>query len=162
MLRSSKSEPTTSPNTDEPFDVEAEVRRTQKVRQHVMFIDDDEALVYIAARQLERLGYRVSAFQGPNEALRAFRAHPEGFDGIITDLAMFGMSGLELSREILRVRGDIPIIMMSGYVRPEDVRAAEALGIREVVLKPNSVHELATTVQSLLSRARATRPSGER
>jgi signal transduction histidine kinase/CheY-like chemotaxis protein len=120
--------------------------------QHILFVDDDEALVYIASRQLERLGYRVSAFDDPFAAFEAFQATPTKFDALVTDLGMVGMTGIDLSRSALAIRADIPIIITSGYVRNEDVRAAAALGIHDLVLKPNSVQELALMVKSVLTQ----------
>jgi PAS domain S-box-containing protein len=118
--------------------------------ERVLYVDDEPALVQLAKRSLQRLGYRVAAFDDPIGALHEFRARPSDYDLVITDLSMPGMSGFELSREILARRPDIPIIMTSGYVRPQDEETARTLGIRAVVLKPGTVEELGTTLRELL------------
>jgi CheY-like chemotaxis protein len=69
---------------------------------------------------------------------------------VITDLSMPGMSGFELAREILARRPEMPVIMTSGYVRPQDEETARLLGIRAVVLKPGTVEELGTMLRELL------------
>jgi DNA-binding NarL/FixJ family response regulator len=66
---------------------------------------------------------------------------------------MPGMSGMEVAREILAVQADAVVVLASGYLRQADVDAALALGIREVVLKPNTVDELAPIVQRLIRGA---------
>jgi len=110
--------------------------------QHVLYVDDDEAIVYLATRTLERLGYRVTGFLHPRAAIDAFASGPRDFDVIVTDLSMPTMSGFDLARTLREHRVDIPIVMTSGYVRPEDRQAAREAGIREVILKPNTVEEL--------------------
>ena len=112
---------------------------------------DEEALVFLADRTLKRLGYLVSGYTDPAKALQAFRSRPRDFDVVVTDLSMPGMSGADLARELLEIRGDVPIVMTSGHVRPEDAEAAKQLGIRDVILKPNTVEELGNALHSLLN-----------
>jgi PAS domain S-box-containing protein len=110
--------------------------------QRVLYLDDEEALVYLTARVLERMGYEVVGFSDPVAALAAFRENPAGFDVVVTDLSMPGMSGFQFARALLQVRPDVAVLMTSGYVRPEDREAARALGVRELILKPDTIDEL--------------------
>ncbi|MBX3263152.1 MAG: response regulator [Labilithrix sp.] len=105
--------------------------------EHVLYVDDEDALVFVATRTLERLGYRVSGFNSASRALEAFRSRPEVYDVVVTDFAMAEMSGLELTSAIREARPDIPVIVTSGYWRPEQEEAAAALGVRDVVCKPD-------------------------
>jgi PAS domain S-box-containing protein len=119
--------------------------------QHVLYLDDEEPLVYLVKRVLERLGYRVSGFTEPSEALRAFTAEPSAFDAIVTDLSMPGLSGTDFAKQILQLRAEVPVIMTSGYVRVQDREAALKVGVRELVLKPNTVEELGGVLHKLLA-----------
>jgi two-component system, cell cycle sensor histidine kinase and response regulator CckA len=119
--------------------------------ERILYIDDEEALVYLAARFLERDGYRVDAFTHVDAALRAFRARPDSYDVVITDFNMPGMSGMELAEQLLRIRPDAPIALSSGYLRPAEIASAHALGIREVFPKPYLIEELGPLVQRMLS-----------
>ncbi|MET0499098.1 MAG: response regulator [Steroidobacteraceae bacterium] len=121
--------------------------------RHILYVDDEESLVYLVTRVLERLGYQVSAFNDPHAALACFRAQPFAYHALITDLAMPGLSGIEFTREVLAIRHDIPIVMTSGYIRAEDREQALAAGIRELVLKPNTVDALGDVLHRLLSGA---------
>src|SRR5262249_47222687 len=69
--------------------------------EHILYLDDEESLVILAKRMLERMGYRVTGFSEPLEALAAFQAAPQQFDLVLTDLSMPGMSGMEVSRRLL-------------------------------------------------------------
>jgi PAS domain S-box-containing protein len=119
--------------------------------QRILYVDDEEALVVLATQVLKRLGYQVVGYTNPADALLAFRARPNDFDVVVTDLSMPVMSGFDLAREMLAQRPDLPVIMTSGYVRAEDHAAAKAAGIRDVITKPNTVEELGRVLDRLFN-----------
>jgi PAS domain S-box-containing protein len=127
--------------------------------ERVLHVDDEEAIVYMTGRLLEGAGYRVSGFTDARRALEAFCADPGGFDVVITDLAMPGLPGLDLAREIRRLRADVPVVLTSGYVRPEDATVLLDLPRAELVLKPRLVTDLAPALHRLLATA-PSRPGG--
>jgi CheY-like chemotaxis protein len=118
--------------------------------QQILYVDDEESLVYLITRVLERLGYRVTGFTDAEAALAAFRAAPHAFDALVTDLSMPGLSGIELSKRVLAIRPRFPVVMTSGYVRQEDRALALELGVRELVMKPNTVDALGDVLHRLL------------
>ena len=123
--------------------------------QRLLVVDDEEMLVITAERMLRRAGFAVAAFVRPTEALAAFRAQPRDFDLVITDLSMPEMSGIALAHELLRLRPDLPIILMSGYLRPGDAEAARHAGIREIVEKPATPQDILPLIGRLLETRRA-------
>lgn len=118
--------------------------------EHILYVDDEEGLVFLGKRLLERLGYVVTGHTDALKALEEFRANPHNFHAVITDMAMPGMSGLEFARELLATRPEIPIVMTSGYVRPEDQEKAHRMGLRDLLLKPHNSDQLARTVDRVL------------
>jgi PAS domain S-box-containing protein len=122
--------------------------------EHVLYVDDDEALVILATRVLERLGYKVTGHTDATKALQDFRGRADDFDVVVTDLSMPGISGFELARELLAIRSDVPILMTSGYVQPEDRTTALQMGIRDVILKPDTVEDLGEALERLFSKFR--------
>jgi PAS domain S-box-containing protein len=119
-------------------------------QRRVLYVDDDAALVLLASRSLARQGYRVSAFSDPKLALEAFLASPDAFDVAISDLSMPGLSGFDLARALHQHRPQLPILMTSGYVRPEDRDAARERGIVDLLLKPTSMEDLGRALDELL------------
>jgi PAS domain S-box-containing protein len=117
--------------------------------ERVLYIDDEEALVSLATRMLKRLGCTVTGYTNPVSALAEFRSRPGDFDVVVTDLSMPGMSGFELSQALQDIRPDVPIILSSGYIGPEDQATAERLRIRALILKPNTMKELGQVLQQL-------------
>ena len=118
--------------------------------QHVLYLDDDESLVLLVTRMLERGGYRVSAYTESAHALQAVRADPGRFDLVVTDYNMPGMSGLDVAREVSRIRPDLPVVVTSGYITDELREKAPGSGVRQLVYKPNSAEELCETVRRLM------------
>jgi CheY-like chemotaxis protein len=118
-----------------------------------LYVDDDEAIVILARRALGRLGYRVTALSDPRAATAEFRAHPDDFDAVITDISMPGMSGFEVVEEVLGIRPGMPVVVTSGYIRHEDEEEAARLGVRAVIAKPDTVDELAGALDRILRTA---------
>jgi PAS domain S-box-containing protein len=111
--------------------------------RRVMYIDDEDSLVYLMTRMLQKSGYEVTGFTDAEQALQVLRERPDAFDVIVTDLSMPGMSGFHVARAIREIRAELPVIVTSGYVRAEDRETAKDVGVRDLVLKPDTVEELA-------------------
>jgi CheY-like chemotaxis protein len=98
-------------------EIKGEARQIQAARgtERVLFVDDEPLLVEWGRQTLEKLGYTATAVADARQALEIFAADPSLFDLIITDQAMPGMSGSDLSMELLRIRNDIAIILCTGH-----------------------------------------------
>ena len=121
--------------------------------QRVLFIDDEDAVVRLGTLNLTRLGYQVTGCTDPATALKEFLRDPDGIDAVVTDLSMPGMSGFDCAREMLAIRPDLPIVLTSGYVRPEDEAQAREIGIRAVCSKPAALNDLGKTLGEVLGAA---------
>lgn len=115
-----------------------------------MYIDDEAALVQVFTRMLQRMGYAAEGFTHAERALELFRAEPARFDLVVTDFSMPGMSGLDVACELLAIRADICIVLVSGSVDDGLVASASAIGVRQVIYKANTVKELCESVHRLL------------
>lgn len=124
---------------------------TPAKKHHVMYVDDDQALVFLVQRLLRRRGYEVSGFTDPHEATAALRAAPQRYDLLVTDYNMPGFCGVDLVREARLIRPDLPVALASGYVTAEIEQAALAEGAQALIHKPNDVEELCATVQRLIA-----------
>ncbi|MEJ1963954.1 MAG: ATP-binding protein [Gammaproteobacteria bacterium] len=111
--------------------------------ERVLFLDDEEPIVLLASRMLNRLGYKVEAHTRAADALEDFRRRPGEFDLVLTDLSMPGASGLDFARSVLEIRPEVPVIMTTGYIDPDDLDLARRIGVREVILKPTTIEEMA-------------------
>jgi len=124
---------------------------TSKVRgEHILLVDDEEKLIRLEEKVLNRLGYRVSAFTDSLAALEAFHLDPKGFDLVISDCSMSQLPGLDLARELLQVRPDLPIILATGLSDAHLHAKAAELGIRECLEKPILSRDLDKTIRKVL------------
>ena len=122
--------------------------------EHILYVDDDESIVSLMTRLLERQGYRVSAYIDPHEALAAVRVQPEAIDLAVTDYNMPGMSGLEVAIALREIRADLPILLASGHITEELRAQAPAAGVSELIHKPDAADELCELVARLANARR--------
>jgi FixJ family two-component response regulator len=106
------------------------------IRSLVSVVDDDESVRESLPDLLRELGFEVEAFSSAEEFLASDAVGKT--QCLILDIAMPGMSGLDLQRELARRRQDIPIVFITAH-RDETVRPrALAQGAVECLFKPFS------------------------
>lgn len=118
--------------------------------ESILIVDDEPALTIIAQRKLSELGYRVTTRTSSIEAKELFKMRSEDFDLVLTDMTMPHMTGLQLARQMIALRPDIPIILCTGYSHQISKENAKTMGINEFIMKPISWQELAATVRNAL------------
>ena len=99
---------------------------------------------------LTNLGYHVTARESSLAALRLFREKPDGFDLVLTDLTMPNMTGDKLAAELLALRPDIPIIIVTGFSEQMKEAQMKRMGIKKVILKPIIQRDLAESIREIL------------
>ena len=116
----------------------------------ILYLDDEEPLVFIVKRMLERLGHQVAGFTNADAALAEFGAAPESFHLVLTDMSMPGTSGIDFAIAVLKLRPQALVVIASGYMDPKDMERAKAVGVRECIRKPNTLDEMREMVRTLL------------
>jgi PAS domain S-box-containing protein len=119
-------------------------------KERILLVDDEEPVLRSERTMLESLGYTVMAIDKSDAALKLFREQPNRFDLVIADQTMPTMTGSELSRKLMQIKPDIPIILCTGFSEAVDEDQVKAEGIREFVMKPFSTKEMAETVRRVL------------
>ena len=118
--------------------------------ERILFVEDEIGLADLGKGIIESLGYRVTALTCSREALETFRVQPDEFDLVITDMAMPGLTGHELAKELLAIRPDVPIILYTGYSDLIDEKQAKEAGIREYIMKPYKIISMAAAISRAL------------
>jgi signal transduction histidine kinase/ActR/RegA family two-component response regulator len=124
-----------------------------KGHECILFVDDEETLASLGKHMLERLGYSVVAEIDPKEALATFEKKPECFNLVITDMTMPKMTGAILAGELMKIRPDIPVILCTGYSDLINREKALSLDIKDFLMKPHSIYDLAATIRKVLDEA---------
>ncbi len=116
----------------------------------ILFVDDEEMVVTLYQDMISFLGYRITAVSSSREAWQLFKTNPDAFDLVITDLTMPHLSGDELSRKMIRLRPDIPIILCTGHSNCITEAETAGIGIRQFLTKPVILDHLAFTIRDVL------------
>ncbi len=145
------------PITDQPISSETHHSVSDSEKrgtEHILFVDDEDNIVKLFVRALEKFGYRVTGFNDSTEALEIFNSNPDDFDLVITDMAMPGMVGSQLAKRILDIRADIPIIICSGYSKRLDMIKANELKISARLDKPLKIESLLKITREVLDKSK--------
>jgi two-component system, OmpR family, phosphate regulon response regulator PhoB len=115
----------------------------------VLVADDDADILSLVRLRLERSGYTVACAHDGTEALQlAVERRP---DLAILDIAMPGMSGLDVTRRLRAEGSTLPVILLTARARPVDVAEGAAAGADSYVTKPFSPQELEAHVRAVLA-----------
>jgi PAS domain S-box-containing protein len=119
----------------------------------VLIIDDDEGILEVAGEVLARAGFRVLKAHGGCDALDRLReAGAATVDAVVLDLAMPDMSGEETFLRLRELRGDLPVILVTGYDAARVADRFAARGLDAFLRKPWEPEELVATVRQVLHR----------
>ncbi|GGD54330.1 response regulator [Erythrobacter arachoides] len=120
----------------------------------ILLVEDEDMVRAVATRALEREGYSIVAASDGDEGLELFRADPDKFDLVVTDVVMPSMDGPAMAKEIRKVRGNLPILFMSGYAE-EQLRGDIHIDHMHFIAKPFSVKQIGEKVSGVLRKAAA-------
>lgn len=122
-------------------------------RARILFVEDEKTLAIMQSRQLEYLGFEVTVRTSSPEALETFREDPQAFDLLVTDDTMPKMTGSILAGEIMRIRPDLPVLMVSGGDRAAPGKPRPA-GVRKILRKPHTIDELERAIREVMGPGR--------
>ncbi|MEJ2155233.1 MAG: ATP-binding protein [Desulfobacteraceae bacterium] len=120
-------------------------------KEHILFVDDEPPITRMISQTLSNLGYQLTPYNSPVEALKLFQSFPERFDLVISDVTMPQMTGYELTREILKIRPDLPVILCTGYDKSVNEESALDVGARALLYKPLTRQDLSATIRNVLN-----------
>jgi DNA-binding response OmpR family regulator len=129
------------------------------VSGRILLVDDEPAIVDAVGYALRSEGYDVESAGDGEVALS--RAVEDGFDLVVLDLRLPGLSGIEVCRR-LREESDVPILMLTARDAEVDRVLGLESGADDYVTKPFSMAELISRVRSILRRRRLDRAAGGR
>jgi len=126
--------------------------KAQRGTEKILLVDDEEAILSMEKLMLERLGYHVTSRTSSIEALEAFRAAPDKFNLVITDMAMPNMPGNKLSVALIRIRPDIPVLLCTGFSETMSEEQAASIGIKGFLWKPIVMKDLSQKIREVLDK----------
>lgn len=125
------------------------MEQNHNIGRRILFVDDEQSLIETTGLLLEKLGYEVRSFSQSQEALGEFQQDPSAFDGVISNINMPDMNGIELAKKLMAARPDIAIMLVTGNSAVITEEQAREIGIRCMLFKPFRVGQLAAAVKKL-------------
>jgi two-component system response regulator AtoC len=118
------------------------------VERRILIIDDDRSMCEVLEAELTKRGFETVTTTSPEDALR--RLVEDDFSLVLTDINMLGMSGVDLCKQIVESREDLPVVVMTAYGSMEAAIAAIRAGAYDFVTKPFEMDEIALTMERAL------------
>jgi signal transduction histidine kinase/CheY-like chemotaxis protein len=118
--------------------------------QKVLVVDDEPPSGNVITRIIARLGYQATYCQDSLQAIGLIYAND--YDLLVTDLAMPGLPGDELSRQALARKPHLPVLLLSGFIEPAKFEQLRQIGVREILGKPPATEELGFALHRCLQR----------
>ena len=123
-----------------------------RARQCILVVDDDEMLGDMIGKMLVRMGYSAAVCTHPRDALELFTQTPERFDAVIVDELMPELRGTQLTLELLKVKDDIPVVLMTGHADKITMDEVRQSGVRATLIKPVLRERLELALAKILKR----------
>jgi DNA-binding response OmpR family regulator len=133
-------------------------------KSRILLVDDDDFIQLVIGENLAKLGYEVAIAQDGQEAWEIISLDPAGYDLVLLDKMMPRMDGISLLK---RIRADsrmaeIPVVMLTGADRAEDIVEGLAAGAYYYLVKPATQEVLSRVVKSALEESLKKRELRER
>ena len=132
-------------------------RKVPRGSEHVLVVDDEKDITHLLGKILRNLGYRVATFNSSRQALAHFRKSPGNYDLLITDQTMPEMTGAAFAKEVLSIRENLPIIMVTGYSEDFSEKDSREAGIAQYLIKPIRVSDIGNIVRKVLDNGRTSK-----
>ena len=117
-------------------------------KKTVLFVDDEEMLLDVGSRMLQRLGYNVLTTSKGQEAIEIFKKNEVAF--VILDMRMPGMNGDEVCKQLKKIKPKVKIILASGYVGCYSTEYLINIGFDAILEKPFDLENLSEKIEEIL------------
>lgn len=118
--------------------------------EHILFVDDEMDITFMGKRMLENLGYKVTTRTNSSEAFEEFRRNPGKYSLLVTDQTMPKMLGTELAGKMRKIKPDLKVIIITGYIDKSSEVTKSKTGSYEMILKPIKLSEFSKVIRKVL------------
>ena len=121
-----------------------------KGSEHILFVDDEEAILKMYMLRFSKLGYDITILSDPSEALEFYKKDPGKIDLVVTDMTMPGMTGDRFAKAIKEIDPTMPVILCTGHSEKVIPEKRSEMPVDAILMKPIAHKEMVKTVRSLL------------
>ncbi|MGD2185722.1 MAG: response regulator [Desulfobacterales bacterium] len=118
----------------------------------ILFVDDDELVLEVGSKMIQRLDYEVLVARNGQEAIEVFEKNKDTVDAVILDMRMPGMNGATVHDHLRKIKSDAKILLASGYL--ENRRAQDIIQHRynDFIQKPFHFEQLTQKIEGIMER----------
>ncbi len=125
----------------------------QQETHKILVVDDDELVSEYVAALLEAEGFDVTVMNDPLAARDYFRDNPDEFELVITDQVMPGLTGVEMAQDMMKIRPEVPVLLITGYSERITPDNAASFGLSGFFSKPINEHQFLDKIHTLVLAA---------
>ncbi|OQW97974.1 MAG: hypothetical protein BWK77_00370 [Verrucomicrobia bacterium A1] len=127
----------------------------------ILLVDDEPGVREVAGRMLISAGFEVTVAASGAEAVEIVRSAPERIACVLLDLTMPQMDGEETLARLRAVRGDLPVVISSGYSEQEIVRRFAGRDLAGFIQKPYVRAQLVSVLREVAARQSGPAPAAD-
>lgn len=118
--------------------------------KRILVVDDNEEVLKLLKKDLEFLGYEVLTEKNSINALEIFKEDHDKFDLVLTDYMMPDLKGYELAERIKKIKGNMPIILMTGHMDVDKINMKNKY-IDGCISKPIEISRLSQIIRKIFN-----------
>ena len=119
--------------------------------ERILLAEDEPVLCNLYQQFLVQAGYQVTTFTNPSKALDLFRESPKDFDLVLSDVTMPRMTGDKMGLQMMAIRPELPVVLMTGFSQHMTEELAQAQGFRGLLHKPLVKNSLLLKLREILN-----------
>jgi len=116
----------------------------------VLLVEDEAPVRDVIHEMLESLGFEVVTAGSGNEALQVFERFKSDVRIVVSDVALAGFGGVEVSKRVREMSPDIPVVLMSGYPLDDEARSELSAGKTDWISKPFTSEQIGAMIGRVL------------
>ncbi len=120
--------------------------RRKRLIENILLVEDQPSIRHLLNSWLTESGYKVTTAKDGNEALKAIQ-NDSSLHLVISDILMQNMDGLDMPQKCHEISPNLPVVLMSGYTRDENIIEALRSGACDYLVKPFEKHQLLSVIQ---------------
>ena len=116
----------------------------------ILVVDDEDMILELSKKILSKAGYKVFTASNGETALKIFRKNMDKISLLIIDIAMPDKTGFDILKAIKKLKDDIKVIIITGFVKDDRIKFAKELGVKYVIQKPFSFVYLSKIIANII------------
>lgn len=114
----------------------------------ILIVDDEKEVAEILGKLMEVDGHNVTVTYDGQKALESYRK--DKFDMVFADISMPGMDGIDLTKKLLELNGNVRVVIITGHLGSVEVELALKAGAKKFMRKPFTKKDIDHTIQDML------------